>query len=178
MTDRLIIIGAGGHAKVLCDAVMSTDKYEIMGFCDDNYPIGTKVNGFEIIGKTIMNTSKLPINCHFIIAIGNIEVRKKLFNYYLLKKIPSALIIHSSAIIGSNVKIGKGTVVLPHAIINSGTDVGQNCLIDSGVIIDHDCKIGNNSHLKIGTLVGNNSIILEEYVSSIGEIIPSFSKIH
>lgn len=178
MKPKIVIIGAGGHGKVVCDAIIFQNKFEVIGFVDTTLEIGNVVIGnFKII-ETQKNISNLKgVAEYYIVAIGNNEVRTKIA-HETKSFLKPATVIHPSAIIGSDVTIGEGSVVLANSVINASSSVGENSIINTGNIIDHDCKIGNNVRLSIGTLVGSNSEIGDGYSSTIGERINSFSKIN
>ncbi len=174
---KIILIGAGGHGKVLVDAILLQGKYEIAGFVDSTIAVDTEIyrNYKVILSQNELNKIS---NCadFFIVAIGNNSIREKLF-IEAGKYIKPAIIIHPSAIIGSDVSIGDGTVILINSVINSCSRIGKNTIVNSGVIIDHECQIGNNVHLSIGTLVGSNTMIENSLTTTIGQHIQSFSKI-
>ena len=178
MKPKIFIIGAGGHGKVVLDAIQLANSYEVLGFVDSAVPIGTLVlNDIKVVASQD-NISSLKNKAeYFIVAIGNNKLRRELSS--LAKtNFKYATIIHPSAIIGSGVKIGQGSVVLSNVVINASSTIGENVIVNAGVIIDHDSKIGNNIHLSIGTKVGSNSIIADEVTTSIGQNIDSFSKIN
>ena len=177
MKPEIVIIGAGGHGKVVCDAIIAQGQYNIAGFVDDSHAVGETITGdYRVIAtQNNIHTLKTTID-YFIVAIGNNQVREKIYNASK-QYLKSATVIHPSAMIGSNVKIGEGTVVLANAVINSSSNVGENSIVNAGVIIDHDCKIGSHAHLSIGTMVGSNSEISDCHKMPIGSRIESFSKI-
>ena len=112
MANRIVIIGAGGHARVVCDAILLAKKYELVGFVDVAVPVGTEImNGYKVIAAqselaSIKNKADL-----FIVAIGNNKVRSVLFEQMRSQMLP-ATVVHPSAVIGSGVVLGAGTVVL------------------------------------------------------------------
>jgi acetyltransferase EpsM len=177
MQKEIIIIGGGGFAKVLIDAIILEAKFKIAGFCIDNIPIGNCIfEKYSVISDTKLSSINEINDYYFIIALGDNQIRKRFYQNALLKCKP-ARIIHPSAIIGSAVEIGNGTVVMANAVINAYSSIGNNTIINTGVIIDHDSKIGNHVHLKIGTLVGGNSDIADNLTTKIGEFINSFSNL-
>ena len=177
MKPEIIIIGAGGHGKVVCDAIIAQDKYNIAGFADASIAVGDTVTGTYKVLAAQNNIHTLQNDiAFFIVAIGNNQVREKIFNSSK-QYFKAATVIHPSAVIGSDVKIGEGTVVLANAVINATSSIGENTIINAGVIIDHDCKIGNNIHLSVGTIVGSNSEIAGNHTTPIGGRVESFSKI-
>ena len=177
MKNKIIIIGAGGHGKTVCETILAENKFEVAGFVDSTVAIGTPIiSGYKVIASQNDLHSLKNIANYFIVAIGNNNTRKELYDS-LKQILQPATIIHSSAIISLSAKLGKGNVILAGAIINAYTIIGENIIVNSGVIIDHECNIGSHVHLSIGTLIGSNSHIANDFTSKIGERIESFSKI-
>lgn len=175
MHDSLVIVGGGGHAKVIADAVLKRGHFKLYGFLDDNIPVGTELfESFKCLG-TIGQFAEIE-SSHFIVALGNNELRRKLTAKIAAVKKP-AIIIHPSTIIAMNARLGAGTVVLAGAIINAGVTILENVIVNSGVVVDHDSTIEENVHLSIGTLVGSNSTVKSEKTTALGEVIPPFSTI-
>lgn len=162
---EIIIIGAGGHAKVIIDIILQrkkffNDKLVVKGILDDTFE-GKKEKelfGIPIIGK-INKISELSSNLHYIIAIGNNDTRKKISQNY--KDIKYITLIHPKAIIGENVSLEVGTVVMAGSIVNSYTKIGKHCIINTGSVIEHDNIIKDYVHISPrATLCGG--VIVEE----------------
>lgn len=155
MTKDVIIIGAGGHAKVIADIIEKSGD-NLIGFLDDNEEIQNKViyNNKKVLGKTsdcLRYKDKV-----FIIGIGNNKVRKLINEQYNLNWYTA---IHPTAIIANNVEIGHGTAIMAGAIINPCTKIGNHCIINTKVSIDHDNNIENYVHISPGsTLCGTVTI--------------------
>ena len=177
MLNRIIIIGAGGHGKVVFDAITSQGKYEVAGFVDSNIPVGEVIiNGAKVIAKQDDLKTLIENADHFIVAIGNNQIRKRIATEAALYFKP-VVIVHPSAVLGSDVTIKDGSVVLANSVVNASSLIGENVIVNARVVVDHDCVIGNNVHLAIGTMVGSNSKIGDLKTTSIGEKINSFSNI-
>lgn len=138
--NRLIIIGASGHGKVIADIAVR-NGYETIVFLDDNEAV-KECAGFPVIGKT--QEAKYMDGDKFV-AIGDAEVREK-----IQKGIETVTLIHPDAVIGRRVKIGQGTVVMAGVVINSDTVVGDGCIINTASSVDHDCIVGDYSHIAVG----------------------------
>lgn len=136
--SKLVIFGAGGHAKVVADIALK-NGFELEGFLDDNASISS-VMGYPVLGK-IDDCVKFKESCVFAMGIGNNAVRKMIFEKYSDYEYPT--LIHPTVSQGIETKIGKGTVVMPMAVINACTEIGDFCVINSGAVVEHDCKIGN-----------------------------------
>lgn len=156
-TTNLIIIGAGGHASVIVDIVKSikNKNINIIGFLDDNESL-SNFCGYKVLGK-ICDINKFSKDNQFIIAIGNNNIRKQISQKY--NNINYVKLIHDSAVIGSNVTIGEGTVVMPRAVINSNSKIGSHTIINTGSIVEHDNIIGDFVHISpSATLCGGVNI--------------------
>lgn len=172
---RIVIIGAGGHGKVVYDTIMRLSDFEIVGFVDQNMPINSEIiDGCRVI-LSQSELSKLPLltDC-FVVAIGNNEIRNKIFSEASNFSVP-ATIVHPQAFVGADVQLQEGSVIFANSTITSGSSIGKNTIINANVVVDHDCKIGSHVHLKIGALIGSNSIISDSTTIQIGEVVSEFS---
>ena len=130
----------------------------------------TKLFGKRIIGTTddikkIYNDDK---NIEFIIAIGNNEIRSRIFNANNVKYYTA---IHKNSIISKTAQIGKGSCVMAGAIVGTNAVIGQNCIINTGSIVEHGCKIEDGVHLSYRVTIGAESIIGKESYIGMGAII-------
>lgn len=181
--NRLIIIGAGGHGKVIADLAVKND-YKNICFLDDQ-TVGDCV-GFPIIGKTEEAKSLNDGNTDFVIAIGSNAIRKELAEKYDVNWVT---LIHPSAQIGINVTVEKGTVIMANAVVNAAAVIGKHCIINTGAIIEHDnviedyvhispkaalggtTRIGTLSHIGIGAALRNNINIYANCVIGAGAVV-------
>lgn len=174
MNNNIIIVGAGGHGKVVAEAILSQRKYNLLGFCDDATPPGTVVFGQY---KIICNTGLID-NFDFdfyVVAIGNNEIRKKIHERLKLQH-QTASIIHPFTSISAHASIGAGTVILPGAVVAQGAHIGENCIIGSNVHIDHETIIGDHSYIRNGSCIGSNANIASGSYTNTGESIQSFTQ--
>ncbi|MBN3039019.1 MAG: acetyltransferase [Candidatus Omnitrophica bacterium] len=144
---KVAVLGAGGLAKVICDALNLEGKHEIAGFFDDakrgrflKYPILGRCAQYGELCR------KLKIRA-IIVAFGYNFLDKRLSYCAKIgrdKKIKSINAIHPSAVISPGAEIGKGVYIGPGVIVNPGAKIGDNSVIWSGAIIEHDNLIGKN----------------------------------
>lgn len=159
---RLIIVGAGGHGKVIADNALKNGYTDIC-FVDDR-TTGTCM-GFPIVGTTADIPDLDDGETGFIIGVGSNEVRRRIAEEYDVNWVP---LIHPSAQVGENVSIGNGTVVMVGAIINPCTRIGAHCIINSRAIVEHDNRIGDYAHISPGAALAGNVRIGEETHIGIG----------
>lgn len=142
--NRLIIIGASGHGKVVAN-IAALMGYEDIVFLDDDENVKTCAE-WPVIGK-----SKNAPEGEVFVAIGNTKIRKHLMEYYEGRKFP--VLIHPDAVIATDTIIGAGSVVMAGVVINSGSYIGNGCIVNTSSSIDHDCRIGNYVHIAVGSHV-------------------------
>lgn len=168
MSEKLIIVGAGGFGKLLAELVIAEDLFQLLGFVDSNVQLGKSI----FLDYKVIATSPEQINdptVGFIVAIGNNEVRKSYFEKY--SEIKYLKLISKNARIMNSADLGNGAIVMSNVVINSNVQIGKGSIIDTGSIIDHDSQIGAYSHLQIGTLVGSNTEVSPLTKTHIGEVI-------
>lgn len=149
---NIVIIGAGGHAKVVADIILKRkeilkEDLTIIGFLDDNYENlkYKEIFNIPVLGNTGLINMFKNKNYEYIIAVGNNLIRKKIsekfsnLNYYTA--------IHPTAVIGNEVTIGEGTAVMANAVINSYSKIGKHCILNTSCIIEHDNTIENYVHI-------------------------------
>lgn len=148
--DRLIIIGAGGHGRVAVDIADKMGVYSEIVFLDDGS--FTECLGYRVIGK-IADAKKYIADHEFFVALGNTDARLDVMHELSAIEARFATLIHPSAIIGKNVKIGEGTVVMAGAVINPCSVIGDGCIINTMASVDHDCVIGDYVHVSVGARI-------------------------
>lgn len=141
--NKLIIIGASGHGKVVADVAVHCGYKDIVFL--DNDPEIKNCAGYPVLGPDTM-TSELEGDV--FVAVGNAETRKKLMERDANRNFP--VLIHPSAVIAEDVKIRDGSVVMAGAVINPGARIGKGCIINTSSSVDHDCMVGDYVHVSVG----------------------------
>lgn len=151
MMKNLIIIGAGGHGRVVED-IAHRCGYLKTFFLDD-------ITRFKnVIGKSADYVKYIDQSVFFV-AIGNSKVRKKIFNELIENNAQVVSLIDPSAVISKSAEIGEGTVVMPGTVINAGTIIGKGNIVNTCASVDHDCVVGDFSHISVGArLCGTVSV--------------------
>ncbi|SHH38411.1 hypothetical protein [Desulfosporosinus lacus] len=147
---ELIIIGMGGHSKVVTDIAI-LNGYKVLGYLDDNEPVG---EGRELyLGKIETLPRWVRDGVGFVIAIGNNLVRKAIVEKYKGLNLDYVKLVHPVAIIGSKVEILGGSVVMPGAIINADARIGEHVIVNTAAAVDHDCVVGDFVHIAQGAVL-------------------------
>lgn len=163
---NVVIIGSGGHAKVVADIIRSNGD-RIAGFLDSIYPDG-KIFDYTVLGPEDEYTKYE--DCSFIVAVGDTAARERISKK--LKNVKWYTAIHPSAIVSDlDVVIGEGSVVCANAVINPSAKIGKHCIINTGACVEHDCKIGDFSHVSVGTKLAGKVCVGERNWIGIGAAV-------
>jgi sugar O-acyltransferase (sialic acid O-acetyltransferase NeuD family) len=150
--NRLIIIGASGHGKVVADIAVLNGYRDIV-FLDNDPEIKTCA-GYSVLGPDTM-TSELDGDV--FVAVGNAETRKRLMERDKEKAFP--VLIHPSAVVAKDVEIDAGSVVMAGAVINPGVIIGKGCIINTSSSVDHDCIVEDYCHVSVGAHLSGTIVV-------------------
>lgn len=174
--DKLILIGAGGHAKAVIDMIKKSNKIDIEGligkYTDE---VGKKILGVPVIATDEQLIDILRYGVKYaLIAVGSVgdnSLRKKL--YEKVKNIGYTFInvFHPSAIISEYAKFGLGNVVMASVFIGPDTEIGNNVIVNTGAMIEHDCIIKDHVHVAPGAKIAGRVKIGEASHIGIGAVI-------
>lgn len=144
---HIIIIGAGGHSKVVLSTLLAMDE-KVLGFVDDDPKlINAEVAGYKILGNsTILHNMSGQAA---ILGIGSNQLRQKFASIYSHLNWKTA--IHPSAYVHESAKVGCGTVVFAGAVIQPDSVIGKHVIINTAASIDHDCQIQDYAHIAPGS---------------------------
>lgn len=145
---RVVLIGNGGHSKVISDMVLSNKENEIVGYLDDKYET-VKLLDNHFYGPILAAQKMVEsfTDLKFIIAVGNNLARKNIAKKLELPDEFYTTVIHQSAVVSARAEIGLGTVVMPNAVINADAKIGQHVIINTGSVVEHDCLVGDFVHI-------------------------------
>lgn len=154
---RTLLIGGGGHCKVILSQLKKLNNFEIAGVVENHIPIGNIVNGVRVIG-TDEDLKNLLVNGipNALITVGSSGDNARRESLFFLAEQAGfgfPLLISPGALVDETAVIGQGTVILPGSIINAESQIGRNCIINSGAIVEHDCIIGDHCHIAPGASI-------------------------
>jgi sugar O-acyltransferase (sialic acid O-acetyltransferase NeuD family) len=167
---RVAIVGAGGHGKVVADALLAGPGHELSGFLDDDPSRQrTTIWGYPVLGS-VATWSRHGVE-GLALGIGDNAKRKALF---LRLRQDGAHLIgvrHPSVTLGRGSAIGAGTAVLARCVVNADALVGENVILNTACTVDHDCVIGAHAHLAPGVHLAGDVRIGEGTFVGIGAVV-------
>ena len=150
MSERVIVIGASGHGKVVADIVVRRGD-TLLGFLDDNKALPPEISGIPILGK-LADYAKYK-DASFVVGIGSSAIREKIVRQ--LADVRWYTAIHPSAVISTlDTYIGAGSVIMANAVINPSAHVGEHSIINTSAVVEHDNYVGDFSHISVGVRLG------------------------
>ena len=163
--DKILLIGAGGHARSCIDVLEEENQFEIAGLIEKGESISNESLGYPVIGtdddlKVLRQQYK-----NALITVGQIKspkIRIKL--YQLLKELDFTLpvIVSPHAYVSKHAQIGEGSIIMHGVIINANAKIGNNCIINNRALIEHDAVIGDHCHIATGAIINGEVFVGNE----------------
>lgn len=166
MTDRVVIIGAGGHGREIADILRHqaqvSDDVVLEGFVDGNQSLhGKELDGLPVLGDwnwfDTADRNRLKVIC----AVGNPPTCQKLVNQAIRTGLEFTNAISPLAHLSPRAQIGKGVVIFPHVIINTGARIGNFITLNIGASVSHDSVVGDYTNINPGARLAGNVTVGE-----------------
>jgi len=181
MKDRIILIGSGQHCNVVMYNVAAQGKYEVACIADvDKDKWGSVVNGvkvvpFENFSTKAMDSLEREFGTNkFIISFGTMKFRRAVFEFLVTNGWEAVNIIHPTAVISPDAKIGKGVLVEAGCMVTPQPIVGDNVVINCGSQVNHDNIVENHAYIASGVVlsgavkIGENALLDDGVVVAVG----------
>lgn len=164
MSLPVIILGGGGHAKVLIEALRASGV-TILGITDaDTAKRNTSVMGIRILGDDAEVEHHAPESVLLVNGLGSIErptARAAIFDAFVARGYSFATVVHPSAVVASDVRMDQGVQIMAGAVIQPGCTIGANTIVNTNVTVDHDCNLAGHVHLAPGTVLSGGVTVGE-----------------
>ncbi|WP_031436948.1 acetyltransferase [Methylobacter tundripaludum] len=186
MTKPIIILGGGGHAKVLVD-ILHRLNCRLLGIVDPNQSIGCVLLGLNVLGSDNVVFDYSAAEIELVNGMGSLPkdkgLRARLFNTFNAKGYRFKTLVDPTAFIAADVELSDGVQVMAGVIIQAGTKIAENTIVNSGAIVEHDCLIGRHVHIAPGAVlsgtvdvgdgvhVGTGAVIIQGISIGAGSII-------
>ena len=178
--EGIIIIGGGGHARVLIDILLGQGK-NIIGYTEKNSGHDIGLSAVGCIGNDEDIFNYCPDKVFLVNGVGSVNSESLKKREYIFKKFTERgyrfpQVISNHAIVSEFANLQDGVQVMANATVQSCVSIGENSIINTGAIIEHDCNIGNNVHIASGAILcGGVSIGNCSHIGAGATIIQSIS---
>jgi len=156
MARRLVILGAGGHARAVGDLAEACG-WTVVGFTDRSAPEGRALGGDDDLPRLIRSAM---IDAG-VVGVGNtaLQRRAELFDRLRESRLAAATLIHPRATVSSSARVGQGAVVFPAAVLGAGVTVGDNAVMYSAAVAEHDCRLGDHVYVSPGAILSGAVVV-------------------
>jgi sugar O-acyltransferase (sialic acid O-acetyltransferase NeuD family) len=168
-----VIVGAGGHGRVVLDILMRGRQYNVIGFLDSNPAIhGRRMDGVPILGSLdALPDLRSQGVCGAIVAIGDNGVRRAFADQIESMGFELINAIHPSSNLAHNVSIGRNLVIAAGALVCAHCQIGDSAILNTGCIIDHETMIGTAVHICPGARIAGRVTVESGAFVGIGATI-------
>ncbi|MEI8012560.1 MAG: NeuD/PglB/VioB family sugar acetyltransferase [Candidatus Omnitrophota bacterium] len=157
---NVVLIGGGGHARVLWDILARDTAYHVLGYADMAATPGISL---DYLGKDEdVLTNFLPGDVCLVNGVGSVHLplkRQAVFEFFKKKGYSFCRAVHPAAIISSQVVLGEGVQIAAGAVIGAGARLGDNVIINTAASVDHDTIVGQHSHVAPGVTISGGVVI-------------------
>ncbi len=170
MTRPVIVIGGGGHAAVVIDALRLA-KRDILGIADpaSSGDLET-IHGVPLLGGDDAVLDRSPSTVELVNGIGSARSTRRraaVFDRFKSQGYDFMSLIHPSAILAADLRLGEGAQVMAGAVLQPGVELGDNTIVNTRASLDHHCRIGRNVHVAPGaTLSGAVTVEDDVHIGS------------
>ena len=172
--NQIVVIGAGGHAKVLLDA-LNLLVVQVSGICDPLQPISGALARLRWYADDDTVLHMNPSHTRLVNAIGSTRDTSQRCNVYRKFKTNGfhfLTVIHPSGSLSQlDMDIGEGLQALAGSVINASVSIGENVLINTHAVVEHDCTIGSHTHVASGAIVCGGCLVGENVHIGAGAVI-------
>lgn len=166
MTPRLVLLGAGGHARVVASLAAALGVEVVAVFDDDPGRQGATLAGITIEGPLpVALDAGLPAGCRAVVAVGANAARAAIVRRAAL---PWSTLVHPRAWVDPAASLGAGTVVFAGAVVQPGASLGAHVILNTAATVDHDCVLGDFVHLAPGVHLAGEVRVGEGALVGIG----------
>lgn len=170
MTNRLAILGASGHGKVLADVAEASGWDEVV-FYDDAWPKTVSLKNWNILGNGSELIESLHLFSGVTVAIGNNKIRAVKTLDLLGQGAKLVTLIHPEAVVSRYASIGLGSVVMAGAVISTDSIIGEGVIVNTGALVDHDCVVGDFAHISPGASLAGGVQVGKHAWIGIGAVV-------
>jgi UDP-perosamine 4-acetyltransferase len=174
MNDKPIyVIAGGGHGKVVLDTLLSR-KHNVAGIVDPALNVGDSIFGVQVVGGDEWINAAKPDDILLANGVGvqpGGQTRMNIYNVWKEQGFRFATVVHTTAIIGRDVRCGEGCQVMAGSVLQCGVSMGANVVINSRASIDHECKIGSHAFIGPGVVLCGDVQIGEKSFIGAGAVV-------
>jgi sugar O-acyltransferase (sialic acid O-acetyltransferase NeuD family) len=156
--DRILLVGAGGHARACIDVIEEAGGFTIGGLVGLPDQVGRRVLGYPVLGTDADLAALRATYTHALIVVGQIkspDLRISLFGVLHKYDYSLPVIVSPRAYVSRHAAVAAGTIVMHGAMVNASAVVGRNCILNSQSLVEHDSIIGDHCHVATAAAINS-----------------------
>jgi len=154
--NKLLILGAGGHAKVIAELADASGTWQQIAMLDDRHQLLNGTLRWPVPGAIGQANDFFPDYSHAIVAVGESKRRLEWLDMLAACGYCLPVLVHPTAWVSPSVSLGEGTVVMANATVQADAILKRGCIVNTACIVEHDCRIGEGVHICPGAALGGD----------------------
>lgn len=176
---RIVIIGAGGHGKVVLESALTCHALTVLGFVDEHRRFD-ELFGFPVFSSLEeVQDGNSDRAGGFIIGFGGLKtmrLRETRYTEFASMHLTPTSVIHEGATISRSATVSAGTFASAGTVVNASAQIGENVILNTGCIVEHDCIVGSHSHIAPrAVLLGAVTVGVRSFVGAGAVVLPGIS---
>lgn len=169
--SSVVIIGGGGHARMLLDLLEELRSFRVVGILDGGMPLGSNVGRYSVMGPDTeeelekLHSQGVRLAVNGVGGVTNRKARPAVWDKLKMAGFGLPNLVHPKAAVDASARLSEGAQVLAGAYVGAGAIIGDDCIVNNGAVVSHDCVIDEHTHLTPGAVlagnvkVGSNSLV-------------------
>ncbi len=175
---KCIILGAGGHGRVMLAALLKSGGADVLGFADPDPNLwGRRVDGARVLGGEDILSRRRPGGVLLVNGLGlstSAARRRRLYEKFTALGYKFATVAHPGAEVAPSAELGAGAQVITRAVIHPGARIGENAVVNTAAVVEHDAQVGAHSFIGPGAILCGGATVGAGAMIGAGAIILPF----
>jgi sugar O-acyltransferase (sialic acid O-acetyltransferase NeuD family) len=177
MGQPVLILGAGGFGRAVCETLLQQGGTTVLGFLDDRAGDLAEVDGLPLLGRCSDLGLAAARGARLVLAIGRNADRARLAQHSAGLGLALHTVLHPQAVVARSARIGEGSIVMAGAVLGANVRLGRGCIVNYGAVLDHDCQLDDFARLGAGACLGGAVHLGAGCHVQEGAVVPAGSRV-
>lgn len=176
--EKIVIVGAGQHCRVVLYNVRVQAKYEVACILDENERYwGNSIDNlivepYKNFDKNVLDSLRKKYETNkFFIGFGAMKFRKKVFEFFKEQGWEAVNVIHPDAVVAETAQLGEGILIEAGCLVTPAPVIGNNVVINTGSQVNHDNVVEDHVYIASGVILSGGVTIGENTLLDDGVIV-------